>query len=707
MLLLATFVFASCNDDFDRPPMNIPVAKDQANMTILQLKEKYWSSDKNSCDSIVANENGENAVIKGRVTSSDATGNIYQMLTIQDETASLVISIKQSSLYTTYRVGQEVVIPVTGLHIGNYNNLQQLGAYATFNGGPETSYMTLAEFQSHAELNGLPDPTQIDTVTTTIAALPTTPDGMRKMQGQLVKFDNVSFDDANGVNTYANPVVSGQTSTYSTNRTISDLSGNKLTVRNSGYATFRGEKLPKGHGSVVGILTYYGSAWQMVIRSTSDCIGFVDSSEGTSVDDPYMMDKVIAMQGTGKGGWMTGYIVGAVAPEISQVKSNSDIQWGAPALLANTIVIGATADTKDIKNCVVVELKDNTDLRKAANLKDNASAYQKQIWINASSFANVMGTYGLITTGAKTDFKLEGGDGTGTKDAPFTVSQVIAKTATGTGKWVKGYIVGWVDGMTLASGAKFTVPATSVSNVLIAATPTVTSVDECIPVQLPSGSAARSAVNLQDNPTNLGKQVSLCGDILAYFGATGLKAVTDYVLEGGTVTPPVDNTPVTTLNETFASGIPTNWIHKMIQGNKDWYATKFANTTTGVTDYYAAMTGYKGTAPFESWLITPALNVKDAATKILSFDNQVNGYGSTTTKFEVFVLSSNDPTTAKRTQLTPALATAPASGYSGWTNSGKLDLSSYGDQVYIGFRYTATADANFGTWCVTNVKFGL
>ena len=143
--------------------------------------------------------------------------------------------------------------------------------------------------------------------------------------------------------------------------------------------------------------------------------------------------------------------------------------------------------------------------------------------------------------------------------------------------------------------------------------------------------------------------------------------------------------------------------HK-VSGDKAWYQTTFNNNG------YAAMTGFKGTQPpFDAWLISPSLNIKDAASKILTFSTQVNGYGSTTTKFEVYVLNSVDPTKATvKEKLNPALATAPASGYSSWVNSGDLDLSQWADgSYYIGFRFYATEDANYATWCVDDVKFGI
>jgi hypothetical protein len=398
--------------------------------------------------------------------------------------------------------------------------------------------------------------------------------------------------------------------------------------------------------------------------------------------------------------------VGSVKPGKSAVASNDDVKWEAPFAMANTIVLGATADTKDIANCVVVELVDGTALRSVANLKDN-DVLGKNLLVKASAFKAVLGHQGLATSGSQADFVLEGMSvgGEGTKESPYSVTAAKAAFVDGSQKaaWVTGYIVGSVDGKSITENAVFSASTATASNVLISDNPAATSIDECIPVQLPSG-AVRSAMNLVDNPGNLGKLVKLNGSIEKYFGVAGFKTVTEYEIEGGGSSgddTPVSSDPVTVVNEGFDSALPSNWTNVKVSGDKAWYQTTYNNNG------YAAMTGYKGTQPpFDSWLITPALNVKDATAKALSFRTQVNGYGNQTSVFEVYVMTTNDPATATKIKLNPAIATAPVSGYSDWVNSGDLDLSSYGDVVYVGFRFYATADANYATWCVDDVKFG-
>ena len=125
------------------------------------------------------------------------------------------------------------------------------------------------------------------------------------------------------------------------------------------------------------------------------------------------------------------------------------------------------------------------------------------------------------------------GEGDGTEAKPFNVTSAIA-AGSGTDVFVKAYIVGWIEGQVLASGAHFDGNASVATNILIADTPDQTDVAKCMPVQLPSG-AIRSAVNLKDNASNYKKEIILVGNIEKYFGAPGIKG-TSYAKIGSTET---------------------------------------------------------------------------------------------------------------------------------------------------------------------------
>ncbi len=574
--IAAAGTLAACQDDFDDPKVNAPVATLQPNMTILELKQAYWDDATNYIDTIGV-ENGiaddKNYVIAGRVISSDEAGNVFKSLVIQDETAALALSINSYNLYLKYRVGQEVVIDLKGMYIGKYNGLVQLGMpewYANGNAW-EATFMAPEFFEAHAQCNGFPEAAKIDTIeVNSFAELPSNPDGLQKWQSQLVKFNNVYFQNA-GTEQFSEYHSSG------VNQNIVDVNGSTLPVRTSGYSNFWNNYLPEGNGDVVCILSYYGTTgWQLLLNDYEGCMNFGNPTVAPGTEDnPYDVAGAIAEinNGVTRSGWVKGYIVGAVAPEVENVSGNGDIEWKSDVVLDNTLVIGQSAETTDIANALVISLPAGSDLRTYGNLVDHPENYKKEIWVKGS-FGKYMDTYGVLNNnGSAAEFKIEGvtidtgeaPDGDGTEAKPYNVQQVIAKNPTGNDAnpdekdvWVTGVIVGWADMSSTyyinATTARFTVPATMATNILLAPTAGVTDFAQCIGIQLPSGNV-RSGLNLQDNPGNLGRKVSIKGNIAKYSGVAGLRGASQYVFDGQT---PVDPTPDDPTGEAKGSGTATD-----------------------------------------------------------------------------------------------------------------------------------------------------
>ena len=136
----------------------------------------------------------------------------------------------------------------------------------------------------------------------------------------------------------------------------------------------------------------------------------------------------------------------------------------------------------------------------------------------------------------------------GTEASPYTVTD--AKTVkTGTSKYIKGYIVGYVPDKALneAIFGDASSAATAPTNLLLAAKADEKDVKNCMPIQLPSGDL-RTALNLKDNPGNLKKELIICGNIETYFGATGLKSPVYAKIDGKEIgKKPGDTTPGTDL----------------------------------------------------------------------------------------------------------------------------------------------------------------
>ena len=243
----------SCQNSYDEPKLGEPVATMKPNTTLAEFKEFLESSitvDVEEAVIVPEREDGSHYILHGRVISSDASGNIYQNLVIQDETAALTLSIREASMWTTYRVGQEVVFDATGLYMGSYSGLYQLGWLADYNGSPSLTFMSWFMFKEHSELNGMPNqnfknvslndewpvnnPYTIVTTISELNALSATTELGRNAMSQLVEIQNVSFVDG-GKDTYAEYQESNE------RRYIQDALGNKIALNNSGYATFHND----------------------------------------------------------------------------------------------------------------------------------------------------------------------------------------------------------------------------------------------------------------------------------------------------------------------------------------------------------------------------------------------------------------------------------------------------------------------------------
>lgn len=554
LLLASALGVASCQNSFDDPGLVIPEATVEANTKIADLKKIVWDMDTLQLDE--ANKMA-GMVIKGRVVSSDATGNIYQSLVIQDETAAIPVTIRRASLFNEYHLGQEVVVSTTGLWLGKYNGLIQLGWLGEpYNGTPQLTFMDFEMFATRTQLNGLPDteatyvgmndprPTdKMYCIVGDIDALPTAGEDMYNLQGQLVEFRNVSFDGG-GEEIYA-PYQENA------NRYIKAEGGSlKLTVRNSGYSTFYNSVLPKGKGTVRGILSWYGDGssstdgviggWQLLLRSLDDVMF---DSKG-SQEDPYTIEEASAIVDQGRSGWVKGYIVGSVKGG-KNLESADDVIFGADAEIDNNLVIAPEADCTDISLCMTVNLPQGSALRQYGNLADNPSVYKKSIVVKGE-LIKYLGWNGISGTGAEDSFVIDGnnlnpgnpGDnppssGSGTKENPLNVAQVKAYTTDATDVWVEGYVVGYVDGVSWTENSVFgNTPGThnnynNGTNVILSDSPVGScNLDNSMPVGL--GASVRSQLGIKQNPSIYGKRVRLKGNIMLNFGIRAMKNVSEY-----------------------------------------------------------------------------------------------------------------------------------------------------------------------------------
>lgn len=120
---------------------------------------------------------------------------------------------------------------------------------------------------------------------------------------------------------------------------------------------------------------------------------------------------------------------------------------------------------------------------------------------------------------------------------PITVAEAIANNS-GT-QTVKGYIVG----TTVSGNADTAVydqeaPFAPATNLGIADSPGETDPLKIMPVELPAKSAARTELNLVDNPSNFKAEIVITGTLIKYFSRPGLKSPTAFTILSNGETPP-------------------------------------------------------------------------------------------------------------------------------------------------------------------------
>lgn len=104
-MLMASAVFTACDyeKDFEQPPLEdyVPRATMVANTTCDELKTLF-NQDVNYYNVLVGTRaDGQHYIVKGRVTSDDAAGNVYKKIAIEDETGGLIFSINGTKLGET------------------------------------------------------------------------------------------------------------------------------------------------------------------------------------------------------------------------------------------------------------------------------------------------------------------------------------------------------------------------------------------------------------------------------------------------------------------------------------------------------------------------------------------------------------------------------------------------------------------------------
>ena len=355
--------------------------------------------------------------IRGRVVTTDESGNIYKYLVMQDtETGdALKVSIDAGSLSGAIPMGQEIVINCKGLTLGRYAGQVQLGV-ESFNDEKlrvEPGRIPYPYFNERLQFVGNPNEEKIYIEEMTISEMNSRKDDPT-LYGRLICIKDVHFTglgDEGEKLSEAEKIFAPSTfnGTYNVGypqaRQIADAAGNVAYVSTSEYARFAEQPIPSSDqwGDVVAIVGYYRDKadaegeLQLTIRTLTDLKGFkVNNTPDTpdtpsqgegdgSKENPYNVDAAKNVQ-DGSKAWIKAYIVGQVTNDWDVA---SDMQYDAPftggsntdgsqRTYGTNLLIAADAAANTTAQVMPVQLPSGA-VRMALNLVENPDMDSKEV----------------------------------------------------------------------------------------------------------------------------------------------------------------------------------------------------------------------------------------------------------------------------------------------------------------------------------------
>jgi hypothetical protein len=241
--LFVSLVIFSCKKEYDYPPLK--QVNDGAQLSIRKMKERV------AANTISAYKfKGGDTNLYCTVISDELSGNFYQQIFVQDESGGAIqLNLKESGgLY----VGDKIRINLNDLYLIAANSMIYLDSVDVAK--------NIVKLSSGNPV--LPKIVSVDDILLYAAS----PTHSNSLQSQLIQLNGMEFRTNTLIPTFADAI--GKTTT---NQTIATCEAGKvLTVRTSGRCNFTGKPLPKGNGSIVGIVSQYNGTMQLTLREYTE-----------------------------------------------------------------------------------------------------------------------------------------------------------------------------------------------------------------------------------------------------------------------------------------------------------------------------------------------------------------------------------------------------------------------------------------------------
>jgi hypothetical protein len=262
LFAITFFAFYGCNNEVEIPKLACTQPDLTVNQTVQKIKELSGS---------VPKQYNYNDIIEAYVVSSDEGGNFFKAISFQtiatDQTPAIGFSVPVdvSNTYIDFRVGNKVYIKLknqfTDLYFGG---LRMGNLYVSNAGDPTIGRVSQNDYKNvlNASCTVIDESQLVKSVTIEEAL-------NDDKINTLVELTDVQFTEAAIGRSYFEESnnVGG-----ATNWNLRDRTGNQIIFRTSSYASFADNIVPEGSGKVRGILTKFGTDYQLMIRSEKDLV---------------------------------------------------------------------------------------------------------------------------------------------------------------------------------------------------------------------------------------------------------------------------------------------------------------------------------------------------------------------------------------------------------------------------------------------------
>lgn len=256
-----TITFGSCTkEEFDVPKLSCNQPDLKVNRTVEEVRAVT--------NSIVTQYTYDD-IIEAYVVSSDEEGNFFKTISFQTlataTTPAIAFSVPvdASNTYVDFRLGNKVYIKMKDQYTDIYYGGMRIGNIYV-NAYNEGGVGRISPNDYKNVLNAsctIIDESQLVKQLTIGEALDDS------KLNTLIELKDVEFTEAAiGRHYYEETNDVGG----ATNWNLRDKAGNQIIFRTSGYADFAGHLVPEGSGTVRGILTKFGTDYQLMVRSEKD-----------------------------------------------------------------------------------------------------------------------------------------------------------------------------------------------------------------------------------------------------------------------------------------------------------------------------------------------------------------------------------------------------------------------------------------------------